>query len=136
MSKRIFTKEQVEELLLSPGVKRCSKKSITYRKEFKLLAIKQYQEGLPPSVIFGRAGFNTALIGSKTPKWCLERWRKVFRKSGEVGLRMDKRGGNNLRGRPKDMKNFTDKEKIRYLEAKVAYLREENRFLAKLRKKS
>jgi hypothetical protein len=35
-------------------------------------------------------------------------------------------------GRPKT-KNLSDKEKIEYLETKVAYLKAENDFLAKLR---
>ena len=39
-------------------------------------------------------------------------------------------------GRPKSIAGLTDKEKLKRLEAEVAYLKEENRFLAKLRKKS
>jgi len=50
-------------------------------------------------------------------------------------LETDGRKGNNPKGRPKT--NWqNDKEKIKYLETKIAYLKAENDFLAKLRKKS
>ena len=135
MGKRIFTKRQIQELLKNPNVERCSEKSITYRKRFSVSAVSQSQEGLPPTVIFAQAGFNIALIGSDIPKQCLSRWRKIYRKKGMGGLSIETRGRNKAGGRPKtNWRN--DKEKIEYLEAKVAYLKAENDFLAKLRKKS
>ncbi len=135
MSKRIFTKEQIEDLLKNPNVKRCSEKSITYHKNFKVSAVKQYQEGLPPKVIFVQAGFNMALIGSETPKQCLLSWRRIYDNKGISGLLIETRGRGKAGGRPKT--NWSDdKEKIKYLEAQVAYLKAENDFLARLRKKS
>src|SRR5665811_2559470 len=44
MSKRIFNEDQIKELLANPNVSRCSEKSITYGKAFKILAIKKYYE--------------------------------------------------------------------------------------------
>ncbi|MFA4880595.1 MAG: HTH domain-containing protein [Candidatus Doudnabacteria bacterium] len=135
MSKRIFTKEQIEMLLKNPNVERCSEKSITYRKNFKVFAIKQYHEGLSPKLIFAQAGFNIALIGLKNPKWCLHSWRRVCKNKGVGELSIETRGRSKAGGRPKT--NWqNDKEKIKYLEARVAYLKAENDFLAKLRKKS
>ena len=134
MSKRIFTKEQMELLLHNENVAGCSEKSISYRKEFKVLAVRKYQEGLPASEIFRQAGFDTHRIGRKTPKWCLQRWLNTFGQQGETGLRTDGRGAHKSRGGPKSLKNLTDKEKVERLEAEVAYLKEKNRFLAKLRK--
>jgi|SRR3989338_2595702 len=135
MSKRIFSKEQIKELLQNPNVARCSDKSITYQKNFKITAVKRYQEGLPASEIFKQTGFNVDMIGRKTPKWCIERWRRTYGKKGTAGLETDGRKGNNPKGRPKT--NWqNDKEKIKYLETKIAYLKAENDFLAKLRKKS
>lgn len=132
MSKRIFSKEQVKELLQNPNVANCSDKSITYKKEFKISAVKKYQEGLPASMLFKQAGFNVDLIGRKTPKWCLERWRRTFRDKGIKGLANEARGKSG--GRPKT--NWSDgKERIKYLETENAYLKAENDFLAKLRKK-
>lgn len=40
MSKRIFSEEQIKELLQNPNVEKCSEKSIGYKKEFKLSASK------------------------------------------------------------------------------------------------
>lgn len=135
MSKRIFTKAQIEALLKNPSVKGCSEKSITYSKSFRIVAVREWQVGVPPQEIFIRAGFDINSIGNQTSKDCLQRWRKIFKEKGEKGLRMDGRGQSKAGGRPKE--NWqNDKEKIKYLEAKIAYLKAENDFLAKLRKKS
>ena len=133
MSKRILSQEQIEGLLLNQNIAGCSAKSITYRKEFKVLAVRQYQEGLPPTEIFKQARFDISVIGSKTPKRCLRRWVKVFRVKGEAGLTVDGRSQNNPRGRP-TTKHLTGREKLKYYEAQIAYLKAENAFLAKLRK--
>lgn len=136
MSKRIFNKEQIETLLQNPNVASCSEKSISYRKDFKIFAVRKYREGLPPSEIFRQARFDINMIGRETPKGCLHRWKKVFKDKGEAGLKTDGRGRSKPGGRPKNLVNLTDEEKLKRLEAEVAYLKEENRFLAKLRKKS
>lgn len=133
MSKRIFTEEQIKELLQNENVERCSDRSIAYKKDFKILAVKKYHEGLPPLEIFRQANINIAVTGHRSAKWCLQRWLKTFKKKGEKGLETDARGKSG--GRPKT--NWSnEKEKIKYLETENAYLKEENRFLAKLRKKS
>jgi len=136
MSKKIFTQEQIKELLQNPNVANCSEKSILYHKNFKVSAIEKYHQGMPPSWIFKEAGLSLAVIGRSAPKWCVSRWLKTFRKKGKAGLREDGRKGSYPRGRPKGIKHLPDKEKIRYLEAQIAYLKAENSFLANLRKKS
>jgi len=136
MSKRAFTKEQIEELRQNPNVANCSERSILYHKDFKVLAIKKHFEGIPPSWIFKEAGFSLAVIGHDTPKWCMSRWRETFRDKGEAGLKEDGRKHSNPRGRPKSIEHLPDKERLKYLETQVAYLKAENSFLAKLRKKS
>ncbi|MBU3922710.1 hypothetical protein KJ684_00535 [Patescibacteria group bacterium] len=136
MSNRIFNQEQIEVLLQNPNVARCSEKSISYHKDFKVLTIKKYQEGLPPLEIFKQAQFDIDLIGRETPRTCLRRWRKALKDKRETGLKIDGRGKHKSSGRPKNLSNLSDEEKLKRLEAEVAYLKEENRFLAKLRKKS
>ena len=136
MSKRIFNKEHIGTLLQNPNVARCSEKSISYHKDFKTSAVRKYYEGQSVSEIFAQAGFDITMIGRETPKKCLCRWRKVLKDKGETGLKMDGRGQGKTGGRPKSLANLTDEEKLKRLEAEVAYLKEENRFLAKLRKKS
>ena len=136
MSNRIFNKKQIKTLLQNPNVAGCSEKSISYHKDFKALALEKYQEGLPPSEIFRQARFDIYTVGRKTPERCLRRWKKIFKDKGVTGLKIDGRIQSKAGGRPKSLANLTDEEKLKRLEAEVAYLREENRFLAKLRKKS
>jgi hypothetical protein len=134
MSKRRFSEEQIEDLLQNPNVARCSEKSISYHKNFKIDAVKKYHEGLPASEIFKQAGFNIDVIGRKVPKWCLQSWRRVLKDKGVKELSIETRGRSSG-GKPKT--NWSnEKEKIKYLEAENAYLKEANHFLAKLRKKS
>lgn len=134
MSKRILTPEQIASLLENKNVASCSEKSVAYHRDFKLAAIKRYREGLSPSAIFAEAGLNLALIGRKTPKWCLDRWRETFDAKGATGLQTDGRGVHHNGGRPPSLAGMNDEEKLKYLEAQVAYLKAENDFLAKLRK--
>lgn len=131
MSKRIFSEEQIKTLLQNPNVSGCSSKSISYNKDFKIAAVEKYREGLQPSEIFKEARFDINMIGCDSPHECLRRWLK----KGEAGLKSDDRKTNNPKGRPKT-NWLNEKEKIRYLEAENAYLKAENSFLAKLRKKS
>jgi len=136
MNRRTFNQEQIKIILQNENVVRCGKKSISYREDFKILAIKKGQEGLPPKEIFKQAGFDLSLIGFETPQRCLYRWRRLMREKGARGLSRDGRGRSRSGGRPKNLDHLTEKEKIIYLEAEVAYLKEKNRFLVKLRKVS
>jgi len=135
MSKRIFTREQIKELLKNKNILKCSEKSITFNKAFKISAVKLYHEqGITSKEIFRRAELNLDVIGKKMPKACLRRWNKSYKSEGLKGL-IEKRGGNAVGGGRPKTKYATDKEKIQYLEAQVAYLKAENDFLAKLRAK-
>ena len=133
MSKRIFTSEQLRELRSNKYVRKCSKKSVSFTSDFKILAVSLYKQGLALSEVFRRAGFDLSTIGKETPKACLKRWRKLVKNKGESGLSECRgKGGNG--GRPK-IKGLTDADKIERLEVQVAYLKAENAFLAKLRAK-
>ena len=131
MNKRIFNQNQIAAIEGIGAVSKCSEKAITYTKEFKLKALKQYEEGIPPTEIFREAGFDMQLIGKETPRRSLGRWRKIHRIKGKKGIQIDARGKT---GKPKKLEG-TDTEKIQYLEAQVAYLKAENDFLVKLRAK-
>jgi hypothetical protein len=133
MSKRTFTQEQISSLLKNRNVVRCSEKSISYYKDFKLAAVKRYQEGMSPSAIFQEAGFDPVIVGRKNPKWLVRDWRRMFDRKGAIGLKEDNRGRHS-EGRPPSLIHMSEKEKLKYLEAQVAYLKAENAFLAKLRK--
>jgi len=127
----MFTQEQIKELLKNNNVNGCSPKSITYKKEFKLKAVKQYQnDGYSSRMIFEEAGFDINVIGRKRAVDSLLRWRNTYNKKGEKELMKARRGRHKKRAKM----IFKDKNKeIEYLEAKVKYLNAENDFLAKLR---
>lgn len=129
MSKKNFTKEQIEALSKNPNVAKCGERSISYGKEFSVRAVELYREGMSPVEIFLEAGFDTGVIGRKTPKECLSRWRRTYRTKGKNALLSDERG------RPRNDDPRNEKSKIERLEAEIAYLRAENDFLTKLRAK-
>jgi len=136
MNKRIFIQKQISELSKNKNVKKCSEKSITYTKEFKIKAVKQYQEEyLAPNEIFEQAGFDLNTIGKRTSTWCLDRWKKTFQTKGFNALNTENRGKTKGGGRPRKIRDKTDKDKIERLEAENIYLKAENDFLAKLRAK-
>ncbi len=133
MSKRIFSEDQIKELLDNPNVSRCSDKSITYSKEFKVLAVKKYyEEGYSSRMIFKEAGFNIVDIGKDTPKNCLSSWKRTYKTKGIDKLMIETRGKHHRGGRPRT-KGLTDAEKIKRMKIEIAYLKAENDFLVKLR---
>lgn len=128
----MFTQEQIKQLSNNKNVAKCTSKSITYKTKFKLTAVKKYlEEGCSPRMIFEEAGFDLSIIGTDRADDSILRWRRKYSKTGETGLKKDNRG--KCGGRKKELHFKNDKEKIKYLEAKIAYMDAENDFLAKLR---
>lgn len=128
MSKRIFTADQIRDLQSNPNVAKCSSKSITFSKEFKVKAVKAYyEEGLSANTIFREAGFNLNVIGKTTPKFRLRDWKKIYKARGEKALNTESRG---RQGGKKSADKLDDPE---YLKAKIAYLEAENNFLRNLK---
>jgi len=133
MSKRNLSEEDIAILKKNKNVANCSNKSITYSNEFKVRAVKQYKEGLSSREIFEEAGFNLKILGVDTAYDRINEWNKILREKGIEGLQSETRGKSSS-GRP-NVKGMTDKEKLEYFEAKIAYLKAENDFLKQLRKK-
>lgn len=133
MSKRRFTEAQISELSKNKNISKCSDKSITYNKEFKILAIKKYYEdGYSSGMIFKEAGFDRQIIGKDSPEVCLQRWRTTYNIKGLERLNSETRGKHHKGGQPKT-KGLSDADRIKRLEIENAYLKAENDFLAKLR---
>ena len=89
----MFTQEQINELLKNKNVIKCSSKSITYCKDFKLRAVrKYYEDGLSPNMIFMESGFDLNIIGKERPKSSLKKWKHLYNKKGKAGLIKDNRG--------------------------------------------
>jgi transposase len=72
-------------MLPTGHVARCSEKSITYHDDFKIIAVRRYEQGWTPSAMFRQAGFDLAVIGKKKPKDCLIDWRNIDVAKGEQG---------------------------------------------------
>jgi transposase len=127
----MYTKEQLEVLRANKNVAKCSSKSITYSREFKVRAVKAYyQEGQSPNAIFLTAGFDLNVIGRKKPKDCLKDWRNTYKSKGEDGLLTENRG------RSRWKKPRGDDTDVEYLQTKIAYLEAENNFLRNLKTKT
>jgi len=100
-----------------------------FTKEFKEKAIKLEKEGIHPNDIFKKHGVD--ILNKQKDYACklISRWR-----DNKVETRLkpkDKKKLNIL----KKIKKDSERKKIEYLEAKVAYLEAENSFLTNLPEK-
>jgi len=126
MNRRTFTKEQIKKISRNKNVSRCGPNSVRYTKQFKLKALKQYNEdGLSAVEIFEVAGFDLGVIGTRAPNRLMNQWNKAQRpnRQTETPLHKAKIAAKRM-GRGRELK---------HLKAKVAYLEAENDFLAQLR---
>jgi transposase len=131
MSTHIYSAEQLQALRNNPNVAKCSSKSITYSKDFKIKAVKAYYEtGQGPNTIFLEAGFDLSVIGRHKPKSCLRLWRKIYKTKGKESLNTENRG------RSRWKKPRGDDSDLEYLQTKIAYLEAENNFLRNLKTKT
>ena len=128
MSKKLFTKEEIEILSNNIFVKKISAKGITYSDEFKKLFIAENEKGKLPRQIFEECGFDIDIIGMNRIKASANRWRTTYRKSG-VSQLQDTRKFNT--GRPSE-RNLSIEEKYDKLQAKIKLLQAENELLKKL----
>lgn len=129
MSKKIFSKTEIEILSKIPYVKSVSPKGITYTDEFKELFIVQNEKGKSPREIFDEYGFDEEIIGIKRIQSSGKRWREAYRRNGVLGLR-DTRSEN--LGRPRE-RELSLEEKYARLEAETNLLKAENELLKKIR---
>ena len=133
MRRTKYTPDQITALSNNPNVIRCNEGTIIYSKDFKIAAVRQRLEnGLTPKQIFEEAGFDLDIIGEYIPEERLQLWKNIYQTKGPEGLLSETRGKGG--GRPRKQWS-SDVERVKYLEAQVAYLKAENDFLAKLRAK-
>lgn len=127
MGVNYFTNEQVEELRKNPYVVSVTEKYINYTEEFKQLFLIDYQNGVLPSEIFRKYGFDPKVIGQRRSDNFVYRVKK---QSERVEGFKDTRKGNS--GRPAT-KELTPKEEIARLKQKNRILQQENDFLKRVR---
>ena len=125
MGKNHFTKEQQLELSKNPYIQKVSTTTITYTKEFKEKFEEDYRAGKLPSQILMDMGINPTLLGNSRRSSLVQRMKLYeLRPEGCNDTR------KNNQGRP-STKELSDAEKIRRLEQKVEYLKQENEFIKK-----
>jgi hypothetical protein len=125
MGKNYFTEEQQSELRKNPYIEKVSSKSVTYTKEFKERFEEEYRAGKLPSQILMDMEIDPHILG-KRRKDNLVRRVKIYESRPEG---CDDTRKNNS-GRP-STKKLTDAEKIKRLEQKIEYLKQENEFIKK-----
>ena len=128
MSKKMFSKKEIEILSKNIYVKNISKKSVTYTSEFRRIFIAESQHELLPRIIFEKYGFDVQLLGIKRVQAAASRWRQAYKKDGVLGLD-DRRKENS--GRPLE-RELSIVEKYERLKVKNDYLQAENDLLKKL----
>lgn len=126
MNRRIFTKEQIDQISKNRNVRRCSAKSVMYAQSFKLDSLKKYNdEGMGAVQIFEEAGFDLSVIGNRRPNKLMNQWNNALLPKRKLEMPLH-------RARLK-AKRMASGRQIGSLKAKIDYLEAENDFLARLR---
>lgn len=122
-----FTAEQIEKLKENPYVESVTDKYINYSEIFKELFWNDYQNGMAPSAIFKKYGFDPGILGAKRRNGFVYRIKQEAKRL--EGFK-DTRKGNS--GRPVT-KNLTPEEEIARFKHKNKILKQENDFLKRVR---
>ena len=94
-----------------------SKKRKTYSKEFKIMVVEDYLSGKSGGIA------KTAEKYGIPKDYMITLWTRRYKEKGKESLGENRGKAKGIRkGRPR--KNMTDKERIKYLEAENAYLKE------------
>lgn len=120
MKSHTFSSEELEQLRDNPWVSKVASNRIYYTKAFIRHALKRQAEGFSAREIFLEAGIPLHSFNHVYAKDAIKQWRRN-------GRDKDVRPG-----RPKKAPDAPE-ERLRYLEAQVAYLKAENAFLVQLR---
>lgn len=125
MGKNYLTEEQQSELRNNPYVQKVSATTITYTKEFREKFEEEYRAGKLPSKILIDMGIDPRILGKRRQNSIVDRIKLyASRPEGHEDTRQ------NNSGRP-STKELTDAEKIKRLEQKIEYLKQENEFIKK-----
>ncbi len=131
MKRKKFSDQDKLELLKSPSILKVSDTNVSYSTIFKLQAIEEYSNGKTPLRIFIDAGINVNILGRENPEKSIKRWRNKAKNFGKESLLENWTGRTKGYGRPRSRFSSAEAE-IKFLKARVEYLKEENDFLKKL----
>jgi hydrogenase maturation factor len=92
MKRKEFTDQEVEILLKNENILKVGSSNVTYKPDFKIKAVKEYNNGKTPIQIFVEAGIAIDILGRENAKRSLTRWRNAYKKLGDKGLLEEQRG--------------------------------------------
>ena len=122
MSKKAYTREEIEILKANKYVRNCSSKYITFTDELKTEALKLDNKWVYFRDIFKYFWFPEFIVNSEIPRNSLKDWRHRIKTKWLTWL------VNTKKWRKKqekiDISKMTQEEKIKYLETENAYLKE------------
>lgn len=122
MKRRIFTKEEKQELMSNPRILKVLNATVVFTPEFKDFALlEHYINGKSGRMIFSQAGLPDWLNVGDYAKDSIKFWKK----QAEQGIKPKP-------GRPKKQEQPQGELSYEELKARNAYLEEENAFLKKL----
>ena len=125
--KNFFTQEQMEQLLKNPYVKSVTPSTVRFTEEFKRYFYQKHTSGMLVRDIFLECGIDPDILGeSRIDGFCYTINKQAKRDTGFTDNRQ-----NNYR-RPAKIGEETVDIRIKQLEHKLAYTRQEVEFLKKL----
>lgn len=122
MSKIIYSQSQIKELENNKYVEKCTTKQIRFTNEFKIEVLKLSDKWFFYREIFEALWFPEYVVKSQVPERSYTRWKNIKKTKWLVWLIGTKKW------RPTkekvDISKMSKDEKLEYLEAEVAYLKE------------
>ena len=127
MSKKLFTKEEIEILKSNKYVKNISEKGITYTNDFRKDYINLITSGNTKRQAFKKLGFNPEILGEKRMQSFYYRMKYNLKHNKSID---DTRATNS--GKRKNINNLSEKEQLEYLKQENLMLKAENELLKKM----
>ena len=131
MSRKQFTKEQIDILRQNPYVYSVTGARLTLTKEFKEIFMTAYQAGELPRSILENHGFDISILGERRVWSISQHIREEFKKYGEFHEGYGPRSSRNtLSVNPNQP--LSEKDELKQLRHEVDYLKQEMEFLKKI----
>ena len=131
MSRKQFTREQIEILRQNPYVYSVTGSRLTLTKEFKEIFMTSYKAGELPRTILEDHGFDIRILGERRIWSISQHIREEYKKYGEFHEGYGPRSYCGLA--PADQNQpISEKDELKQLRHEVDYLKQEIEFLKKI----